>query len=1150
MAVSRKQMLHAVVCAAALLTSGALLRAQSIAGEIDGTVTDTSGATIPNADVTITNLGTNKIARATKTNGRGQYRAPLLPIGRYKIAVMATGFEKTQIVGIQLNVSDTLTMNAQLHAGGVDVQVTVTASALEPNISTSENSGLTTQTQIRELALNTRNFEQMVLLQPGVTNQGPDESVPGLINGTGAANVHNISLNGLRQNQVSWTIDGGDILNPVGLQQVAVFPSIDSIAQIKTLRNSYGAQYGGGGSGQVTVASQGGGSTFHGDAFEFFRAQYLDANDFQNLLATPQKPRADENYNDFGYTIGGPVILPGRLSRLRNDTYFFVSQEFRRIKQSNPISMTNFPSAPQTMGYFAHQVCIQYQLPTNATCVKQSPLVTNSPFPGFNYQVPTIDPVSQLYLKDVIDPAVALQPVNSPVDVQGILFSGESNTHENQISARVDHSFGSRLSMFARYLYDPYSLDVPYGLYATAAYPGVSNAQVKTFGKHLSLHGTSAITASTVADFGYSYVDFGVDGVPTGFLASSHSPDINLTLPYPVTLSRIPSLTINGGGWSTQGPRHTRGHIQQGFENTTKQLGQHTLYFGVNFEHTAVSDNAALPNGGSFNFSGVKAGSNTVFEQAFTNFLIGRVNNFTQASIDALSDIENNIFELYLQDDWRATPRLTLNAGVRYSLFGQPYDGENHLGGLNPYFFNPANAPTFGTDGSLCITGVPNPNCTVAPNPNYNRLNGIILGGVNSPFGRALESQPLLNFAPRVGFAWDVTGHGTTSLRAGFGIFYNRTPASLATNELNGNPAYVVNSTFNTVTFEQPGGTGAVATAVPSITGQDPNWVTPYTEDYSIGIQQRLMPSWILDIGYVGNATFHLSGEEDLNQLAPGFAASTGGSLSTFRPTSAANEAAINYLRPFPGFGPIAYYSPRFFADYHSLQVSTTRNFGLRNLINANYTWSKAMANSLNTSGNAPQNRFDLRPEWSPTAADRRNVFVADVVYELPFFLGEHGFKSKVLGGFVVSAIVQAVSGLPVDISGTSLDSGGQGNLAAGSDAEVRPDQTGNPNGPKTIASFFNTSAFTLVPVGQFRQGNAHHNSVEGPGYQTWNITATRNFSLPREMRLQVRLETFNAFNHVNYNSVSGAVNNTTAFGTVTGYREMRKLQLAGKFYF
>lgn len=880
------------------------------------------------------------------------------------------------------------------------------------------------------------------------------------------------------------------------------------------------------------MLTKSGTSQFHGGAFGLLRSQIFNANDVFNKLVPID--RGMERYNDYGYFLGGPVWFPGLTSRRNSKTFFFFGQEFLRSKQAVLQNISNIPTAAQRAGNFATPVCT----------------VNVNPCPAANQvtQITTIDPTAQAYLRDVIN-FVPLP--NNPNDPQGLIFRSPGTNNETQTLIRIDHQFNSKLTVFFRYLDDPFNLVVPNGFQQTSQVPGVATTAMTNGSTNWLGHVTWVIGTNHVVEGGYATRSNWVTANSVGLLTATRATDVNVRLPFPNQLDHVPALGIGASNYDVNGPFNERSPQSQIFVNTTNSLGRHTLKLGFNVELVKTGSNGGVANAGRFTFTAVgtpaSKGTN-VFQQAFAQFLQGRVSNFTQASQDIASSAKLNVYEGYVQDDYKMSPRLTLLGGVRYTYFAPPTNdalqGRSLLPVLNflPSAFAPSAAPALDANGNICTTGTCYKGTT--PNPNYNRLNGIIIGGNNSPFGDAGASGQLDNIAPRAGFTADVFGNGRTSLRGGFGLYFFSqigNPSKFATQQ---DPPNVLTTLIQNPSFSFPGnGVASFSSSPPALQAYAAGGRSPYSEQYSLDLQQEIHRGTVVDIGYYGNHGLHLFSNVDLNQ--PTVGSYIGGTSVAAGGITAGNSNALNVIRPFQGYGPITFSSTQFFSKYNSLQTSFRQRFTNGLLLTLNYTWSKTLTNNR-----SPQDRFNLGPEYGPAGNDRRNVFNGSFIYRLPFFRQQRTLISKLAGGYEFSGIVTYGSGLYSTATIGATDPGGLG-LLTGGPGGARPDQVGAPNynAPHSFLQWFNKSAFVPTPAGQYRAGNAPVQDILNPGYGVWNLTTSRNFRLGERGNLQLRAEAFNVFNHTNFSAISTVVG-ASNYGQVTAAGDKRSMQFTGRFTF
>jgi hypothetical protein len=1110
-----------------LIFSGTVA-AQQVAATLNGTVSDPSGALVPGATVQIHNEDTGAEVPAVTTSNTGSYNVTNLPAGRYTVTVNSPGFQTFVARGVILNVAEKHTLDVQLKAGQVSQTVEVTATNTPIQTTTAEQSGTVTGDQVRELALNNRNFEQLVLLQPGVANQLPDKVGFGLQNNT------SISINGARTGANNWMVDGGDINDSGSNGTLLNTPGIDAIQEFTLERSNYDAAFGRSGGGQIVVATKSGTNQFHGSAYEFNRNNYYNANTFDNrqAIASGESP-ADhkipiERYNDFGFTIGDPLFIPKLYHPAKNKTFFFWSEEWR--KASLPASITiPVPTPDQVNGVFTTPIPV-----APAGCVTTSGGTSTISSSCFSAN-------ATAYLNAFISKYA------SPSGSLTTPYSQLNNFRQDII--RLDQNVGDKVRLYARYMEDSVPQNFPFSLWGGDNYPGVENTSVNAPGRNLVINATASISPRVVNEI--EFVDaWGAINANLNAIANSPSFTGQLTnnTAYPDPYGRAPNASISGytGLGNGVGPYFERNIDRNIFDNLSMQHGNHTIRLGFTSMWMQKTENASS-GVASFNFTSTNG------NDAFANFLLGQADSYSQPNKDTIPHLRYTNFEAYVQDDWKVTPRLTLNLGVRYSYFPSPTDSNNTLVNFDPSLFNPSAVPTIDPATGNMVAGTGDAahyaNGLIFPKgAACSAAQAISAQVACSPFGSRINPNSNNNWGPRFGLAYDPFGNGKWSIRAGYGIFYDRTLNGIWEQNAFADPPLVQTTTINNNAasslnlFDNPlagSAAGPPLGPVALTTTGTPTFKVPSYQNYNLSVQHEIMANTVAEVAYVGTRGSHLLGDIDMNQ-----------------PTVAARvadpTADVNAIRPFLGYGTINARVPIYTSNYNSLQASLNRRFSKGLTLGVAYTWSKLLTTNPYDRGLSAYNTYDLKQSYGPSVLNTPHMFVASYVYDFPFYKNNRSAAGILLGGWELSGIVTIQSGQSQIITqgndpwAAAGMPGGLGMTRPGDTVYIRPDQIGNPNGPKSVFQWFNTSAF-VDAIGHF--GSSRPGAVLGPGYQIWDTSLIKNFSFAEKASLQLRLETFNTFNHGSPSSIETNVD-SGIFGQVIGWHDPRTLQIGAKLKF
>ena len=1096
--------------------------AQELTATLSGTVTDSSGAVIPNAVVKVSLNGVNGTEREVASDGSGNYTVTNLPAGTYTVQVSMSGFEAFVAKNIVLNVAEKRGFKVELKPGATSTTVTVEAAQIAVDTESSAQAGTITGTQIRELELAGRNFQQLVTLQPGVVSQMGDET---------SAGATQMSVNGARATANNWTIDGADINDSGSNGTVINAPNVDAIQEFTLQRGNYDAGYGRSGGGQVLVATKAGTSEFHGDAYEFVRNTALDANEWFNKRTEAESGDKNKNpinhHNVYGYTIGGPVFIPGAYNADRKKTFFFWSEEWRKLSTPGGDTM---PAASQAMlngvvsGDFtsAPAGCATYTAATNTTQISPSCYSKNS----------------QVYLTNVFDK----YPANNG---NFYTFSSSNLNNFRDDIVRVDHYFNDRVHFYARYMNDDMPVDNPEGLWAGSNYPKLVDTLVDSPGKNVVGNLTYTINPKVVNEFEFVWSQGEYhSAIKSGQFATSSSVNSALTNQWsPDPYGKVPAVSITGvtGFSAGSSPWKERNLDRTYFDNIAYTLGNHTLRFGFEIQQMIKTENAV---NGEPNFS----------FNSWGDFLVGNVSSFSQTLPDITPDLHFVNTEAYVQDDWKISHRLTLNLGLRWSRLPSVTDVRNTLSNFDPAYYSPQLAPQIDSSGNFAAGQYAN-GFLLQP---ATYTNGIIFpkgaacsaaSAISplvtcSPFGAYINPNYNANFAPRLGFAYDLTGNAKTVVRGGFGIFYDRLLDGIWEQNAFVNPPLAQGTTINNGSFDniKSGSTSVNYGPNALVATGNPAFKVPDYANYNLGIQRQLLPTTVLEVTYVGAQARHLLGQYDLNQPTVG-------------QVEAAPTTQTNALRPYLGYSTIKDRAPIFTNNYNSLQASLShRSHGLE--VGMAYTFSKDLTSQYQDRDVYATYQYNFKMDYGPANYNQPHTFTADYVYDLPWYKTQAGLVGKVAGGWEVSGITQFLSGQNFSIAQPRDPFDPNGVHVGLGTTNPRPDQIAPVQMTKTVGAWFSTSSFAAA---KYHFGSEGAGSLLGPGYENWDLAAIKNIKVIERVNFQLRGEFFNAFNHESFGnaggnaSTAGGVDHSlgdSGFGQITGGHSPRRIQIGAKLNF
>ncbi|HXN23046.1 MAG TPA: carboxypeptidase regulatory-like domain-containing protein [Candidatus Dormibacteraeota bacterium] len=1129
-------------------------------GQIAGFVHDVSGSVVAGAKVIATNEGNAEEHHAT-TNESGHYIFPNLVVGLYTISVEAEGFNKFVQKSVKLSSADRLSLDIELTVGTVLQSVEIQGSAARVQTESAQVSRTIENRQIQDLTLNGRNPIFLALLKPGVRGGSIGAFQPDDVTNGG------FSINGGRADEYVVMVDGAIATRTRSSGSMLGAQNVDTIQEVQILTANYSAEYGRSSAGQIRFVTKSGTQHFHGDLIENFRNSWLDANSWLRN----HSPRASEasapaafRFNQYGFDVGGPIFIPAKFNSNRSKLFFFVAEEWIARREERTTTAT-VPSLAMRGGDFSELLNGSNKFFGKARFIKDPSKAgsCNAPgdaacFPGNKITgnrpdgTPWLSPNGLALLNAYPQPTPGFQQGSD-----NWIGTEHAWSDLRKDTIKIDYLASERHRISFRATHIPWRFDDPLvGLTRMQELWSRPNSTGV-----ISL--TSTISPTLINEFTFSANSDGKGTIFEDPACGARCRRSTYSIKYPFLFpgtkwfpEKLPTIRMDGLSTLDAGPYPGTwaGFVYAWANNTTKIVKNHMVKWGIFIERSGQNDviqlTTATPpatnnQNGAFRFFDSRSGGTGL---GLGNAALGLFNDYSEFGTKPETPWVATGVDLFIQDNWKATKKLTVEAGVRWAYWPPWHSRWGSIAMFDPDFYDPAKAAVVDPKAGFIVSGDPFNGIVLPGNGPPSAEGGRFLVLHNGEFTRLYHglpdgfSQTHWNvFQPRLGLAYAF--NSKTALRTGVGAFANRTMINRDT-ALGGNAPFMPQQTVVNGSADVPA--GAQKPVFPfNMTIQDLVLKIPVAWNWNATFQRELPWATNVEVAYVGRLGLHNQRKRNINQLLPGTCANSLCPLiDPSKPT--AGRFDPTFLRPFRGMGIIGISENSGRSIYHGLQVSVERRFSSGLQFGVAYTLSRVNDNSSDLTDTLP-NAYDDRPYWGVSDLDRTHVLILNYIYELPFLKGSSSLLRRLAGNWEISGINQFQSGGPFsvrtgdDFAGVGPGSGAQfWNQVASADV-ARTSFTSS-------ATWFNKNAFAQPAPGTF--GAQKRNGLRNPGFWSWDLGIRKNFPVTEIQRLQFRLEVFNLLNHPNW---GGANNNpkSGSFGQVTSKSDQsRKLQLALKYIF